>query len=83
MKVIRENDKTYYVLDYGDRKFTSMEDLLMYIILLIEFQAKELNDIVSGCGGDDFSSLKTQIHDKMRRINDLIKEYESILRIIK
>ena len=47
MKVIQENDKTYYVLDYGDIKFTSMENLLMYIILLIEFKTEELNNIVS------------------------------------
>lgn len=86
MKVIRENDKTYYALEYNDEKFTSMENLLMYIILLIEFQTEKLNNVVSEYRTnkeDDFSELKTQIRDKMRIINDLIKEYESIFRIIK
>lgn len=86
MKIIQENDKTYYVIEYNNSKFISIENLLMYIILLIEFKTEELNNIVSeyrSYSKDDFSSLKIQIRAEIKRINYLLEEYESILRTIK
>lgn len=86
MKIIQENDKTYYVIEYNNSKFISIENLLMYIILLIEFKTEELNNIASeyrSYSKDDFSSLKIQIRAEIKRINYLLEEYESILRTIK
>lgn len=74
------------MLEYNDSKFTSIENLLMYIILLIEFKTEELNNITSeyrSYSKDDFSSLKTQIRAEIKRINYLLEEYDSILRTIK
>lgn len=85
MKIIKENNKTYYVLEYNDTKFTSIENLLAYTMLLIKSQTKELNYIINEYNNVPHNSsvLKIRIRVITKRINSLLEEYESMLTIIK